>query len=329
MKSVSEITIKNLTQERDSAVSQLSVAYFTTEQLKAENARLCAENTSLHNDLTQLRNSIGNQDCESTRRQEASRKKNEQQIQASQDAPQGEDCDRVSTSKRFERDGVPGDQSNRVANGDENRRSQMSELKNSERATKPSRVHEDNGERKHKKTRVIVEEYSESEASDGSVNGLNFVAHQINTDSGLLPRYNGPPEATDNTTGDITFLSFLEVSHCPRFISVSDMSQSGEIAKLRRTLEQERMARKKRLGQSSKPTKPVEDVSQQIRTEATAPLPRKLSMKDLTGRPGKNVDNFQHEPDLVSLTELDYKTGADTFLDTALEDVNDPQSTTF
>ena len=44
---VSETALRNVTKERDSAVSQLGVAYFTIEQLKAENAGLADENQAL------------------------------------------------------------------------------------------------------------------------------------------------------------------------------------------------------------------------------------------------------------------------------------------
>lgn len=52
--SVSEITIKNITQDRDSAVSQLGVAYYTTEELKRENAALREENDELKSQITRL-----------------------------------------------------------------------------------------------------------------------------------------------------------------------------------------------------------------------------------------------------------------------------------
>ena len=52
--SVAEFTIKNITQDRDSAVSQLGVAYYTTEDLKRENAALREENNELKSHITRL-----------------------------------------------------------------------------------------------------------------------------------------------------------------------------------------------------------------------------------------------------------------------------------
>ena len=44
---VSDITLKNVTKERDSAISQLGVAYVTIEQLKSEKSKLAEENHEL------------------------------------------------------------------------------------------------------------------------------------------------------------------------------------------------------------------------------------------------------------------------------------------
>ena len=44
---MSDITLKNVTKERDSAISQLGVAYVTIEQLKSENLKLAEENQEL------------------------------------------------------------------------------------------------------------------------------------------------------------------------------------------------------------------------------------------------------------------------------------------
>ena len=52
--STAETILKTITQERDSAVSQLGVAYFTIEQLKVENEGLKGENNELKAHLGQL-----------------------------------------------------------------------------------------------------------------------------------------------------------------------------------------------------------------------------------------------------------------------------------
>ena len=52
--STTETILKNITQERDSAVSQLGVAYFTIEQLKVENEALKDENKKMSIRLGQL-----------------------------------------------------------------------------------------------------------------------------------------------------------------------------------------------------------------------------------------------------------------------------------
>lgn len=51
---VSEMSLKNLSQERDSAVAQLGVAYYTSEELKSENEMLRKENADLRAQLSQL-----------------------------------------------------------------------------------------------------------------------------------------------------------------------------------------------------------------------------------------------------------------------------------
>lgn len=51
---VSATKIKNLTNERDAAVSQLSIAYLTTEHLKSENENLAEENRYLKAQIVQL-----------------------------------------------------------------------------------------------------------------------------------------------------------------------------------------------------------------------------------------------------------------------------------
>ena len=73
--STAETILKNITQERDSAISQLGVAYFTIEQLKVENAGLKDENNKLKTRLGQLTSDPENETQQWTIKEEALRRK--------------------------------------------------------------------------------------------------------------------------------------------------------------------------------------------------------------------------------------------------------------
>ena len=73
--STAETILKNITQERDSAVSQLGVAYFTIEQLKVENESLKNENDKLKTRLGELSKDHENETRQWTLKEEALRRK--------------------------------------------------------------------------------------------------------------------------------------------------------------------------------------------------------------------------------------------------------------
>ncbi len=73
--STTETILRNITQERDSAISQLGVAYFTIEQLKIENEGLKSENSKLKTRLGQLSNEHENDTQKRTAKEEAPRRK--------------------------------------------------------------------------------------------------------------------------------------------------------------------------------------------------------------------------------------------------------------
>lgn len=82
--STAETILKNITQERDSAVSQLGVAYFTIEQLKVENEGLKGENTELKTRLGQLSDDHEYETQKWTAKEEALRRKLDRRTEAVQ-----------------------------------------------------------------------------------------------------------------------------------------------------------------------------------------------------------------------------------------------------
>lgn len=84
--STAETILKNITQERDSAISQLGVAYFTIEQLKAENEGLKGENNELKSRLAQSSNGHEKETKKWTAKEEALRRKLDRRTEAVQSA---------------------------------------------------------------------------------------------------------------------------------------------------------------------------------------------------------------------------------------------------
>ena len=87
--STAETILRNITQERDSAVSQLGVAYITIEQLKLENEGLKGENTELKALLSQLSDDHENKTQKWTAREEALRRKLDRRTEAAQSMMEG------------------------------------------------------------------------------------------------------------------------------------------------------------------------------------------------------------------------------------------------
>ena len=80
--STAETILRNITQERDSAVSQLGVAYFTIEQLKVENEDLKEKNNKLKTRIGQLKGDYEDETQKWTAKEEARREKLDRRTEA-------------------------------------------------------------------------------------------------------------------------------------------------------------------------------------------------------------------------------------------------------
>ena len=307
--SVSQITLKNLTQERESAVAQLGVAYFTTEQLKRENEQLREENMRLQTEMSQLKAKSEDKTQKMTQIEENLRKKiqrRDETVQSlreltrnmSTDQRSGAPTDPPKTSGRSKNQIKPGHTAqdfDAIAQDAETGHSGAALAPDpSPRKDQPRPVEQEQNRSRRKKTRLVVEEYSESEASEGSLNEIDTgVTGTATQTKPMSTRFEQIPEGD---AGDLTFLSLVDVSTFPLAEkAISDRSQSREIANLRKTLEQERLARKQR-GGLPQALEPVADVTKTTNMAAQKPpiVPRKSSMKGLTGRASNAQDNTEH-----------------------------------
>ena len=292
---VSDLAIRNVTRERDSAVTQLSVAYLTTEELKAENEQLVGENDRLRKQLAQFLAMNDDNTHISTHVEEASRAKPQQQaLPEPQKLIQTVDNhqntvaenSRQTASSRFSRrddSQVDVHQQSRISTTKGNTMRQPE--------TNPGNPIDLSGRKRIKKTRMILEEYSESEKSEDSLHESAIV--QSGQPDNFVPQ-----ETTADLSRELTMLSFLEVGdpHLPK-TTPTNAAQTGDVAKLRKTLEAERIARKQQSGQVNKPSRSTEDVTGTARLDITGSvkeqtLPRRSSMKSTTGRTSRGDDTI-------------------------------------
>ena len=247
-----ETILRAITQERDSAASQLSVAFVTIEQLKTENQNLREENEVLRGPTRQL--------------------PMDRDITTKKSTVKGNTLgSKAARFNGFAQE--PGRQAEQPELSRRNDEGTMFDLTPRLEATKDT----------FRKTK----QQARTEAPNDSEDSV-YEAPQ-NKGKGKLPSKAivSHPAQNEESTRDLTYLSFLD---------------SEEVAKLRKTLEQERIERKQRRYLKRQPSKGDATVTQQTQDggntqHSVAPLPRKSSMKDLTSRSAKEnqtQDAFLH-----------------------------------
>ena len=283
--STAETILKNITQERDSAVSQLGVAYFTIEQLKVENEGLKDKNSKLKARLGQLNGGREDETQVWMAREEARQEKLDRRTEAVRNVVEDNEMQPVGLQDEtgFKSSHAEGPKQ-KVGSSTHKEANTMFDLlpggRNLVEASK-------GGPRT-----VQINDAQESEDS----------VHEAHKTSGI-GRVRSPRKAknaqVDETSQNLTYLSFLEVkSHFTLAMQpLTCESQSEEISKLRKTLEQERIQRKQRRNKDYQPDDKNETISQAVAPEAqtkqTQEIPRKSAMKDLTARLANRNDATQ------------------------------------
>ena len=251
-----ETILRTITQERDSAASQLSVAYVTIKQFEAENEDLKEENDMLKSSAQRLP------------------KDHKHEVKTSRKSTGTNNGHRTATTAehgRTSNEKVSPAKATRFAkHSSRHLRAQVVETADDgdmfDLTPKPQPA--GNAPRK-----TVEQDYDESsEVTDTNVNSVPQKKGKGKTLPHPSSSRHGPIENQESSR-DLTYLSFLD---------------GDEVAKLRRTLEQERIERKQKQAMGRTLSEDVAGTTDRFQpgfhTQDSVMLPRKSSMKDLTAR---------------------------------------------
>lgn len=297
---IQESTLKRLNRERDMAVSQLGVAYLESQDLKSENESLRQENADLKSQISKIL-SAGSRAREDTVESEQS------SMTDASDEDSQIDTQHSKHTSRSTRE-VTGKSSRSKSRRQEDSRAKISTQVDKE----ISRLEKERAEealfsidvpqtREKSKSRSGKSK-SRSESSDVSTR------KQSNTGKQRVKRVvveeveeTEPVESSGEVTGntkksnateqDLTLLSFVDVSCLSCYCHITHPYllefQEREIAQLRKTLEEERLARKRRQSSTSKEQTANETGNTTRQSLAKSTIPRKSSLKESKGLPSR------------------------------------------
>lgn len=281
---IQETALKRLNRERDMAVSQLGVAYLESQDLKNEIEDLRHENTELKSQLMKLAPFIAKKREETQQSEQTSA--SEASTEASQDNTHSRNVSRgtkeLTSKSTRSKTGRREDSKARVSTQVDNEISRLEKERADEalftidvpRSKEPSSSTSRSGQRsqtkksntgKQRVKRVVVEEVDVTEPVDSTVEAT------------------GNTRKSSGAEQDLTLLSFIDVSnHCKIMWSVRSLSyiQEREIAQLRKTLEEERLARKRRQSNTSRDHTSNETDNSTRRSVSKSAAPRKSSLKE-------------------------------------------------
>ncbi|RAQ70204.1 hypothetical protein COH20_001141 [Aspergillus flavus] len=263
---IQETALKRLNRERDMAVSQLGVAYLESQDLKNEIEDLRHENTELKSQLMKLAPFIAKKREETQQSEQTSA--SEASTEASQDNTHSRNVSRgtkeLTSKSTRSKTGRREDSKARVSTQVDNEISRLEKERADEalftidvpRSKEPSSSTSRSGQRsqtkksntgKQRVKRVVVEEVDVTEPVDSTVEAT------------------GNTRKSSGAEQDLTLLSFID---------------EREIAQLRKTLEEERLARKRRQSNTSRDHTSNETDNSTRRSVSKSAAPRKSSLKE-------------------------------------------------
>ncbi|CEJ55578.1 hypothetical protein PMG11_01829 [Penicillium brasilianum] len=257
---VQEAAVKRLNHERESAISQLGVAYLETRELKAENDQLREENANLRSQLARV-----------------SGKSRDQEVSETDSSISGSDPDDSNVYSTDVSRSTRNLTSKSSRNNLKSKHQDDSRAKISTQVDKEiSRLEKERAEEAlfsidmptSKRTSASKSGKSGRSESKGSRKQPNTSKQRVKRV--ILEDISSAVESTEQTKGsteveDLTLLSVID---------------EHEIARLRKTLEEERLSRKQRRSSATKDTTATETVNSTRQSILKAPLPRKSSLRE-------------------------------------------------
>ncbi|KAL4960421.1 uncharacterized protein BDV14DRAFT_193001 [Aspergillus stella-maris] len=272
---IQEAALKKLSKERDMAVSQLGVAYLESQDLKSENEALRQEVTDLKTRFAQFLTS-------SSRQEETAQ--TEQSTASDASAEDSQIVTRRSTTKdatakssRSKSKGDRKEDSRSKISGQVDREISRLERERADEALfsiELPRVRESSKKVKATRPRSTS---SQNKKQENQANKGRRVKRVVVEEVELTEPVDSTAEATGQTRKsstieqDMTLLSFID---------------EREIAQLRKTLEEERLARKRRSSNPAPAPEPTATETENFtRQSALKPAPRKSSLKETKAPP--------------------------------------------
>ncbi|KAL4885511.1 hypothetical protein BJY04DRAFT_205289 [Aspergillus karnatakaensis] len=262
---IQEAALKKLNRERDMAVSQLGVAYLESQDLKSENESLRQENSDLKAQFGKLFAAAKTQ--EDTAQSE--------QVTASDASTEDSQTDtRRSTTKEVtskstrskSRSGRKEDSKSRVSNQVDREISRLEKERADDAlfSIEIPRVRESTSTKKDKSSRRIGSSQTKKPSSGKRVKRVVVEEVEITEPLESTTEATGQTRKSSAAEQDLTLLSFID---------------EREIAQLRKTLEEERLARKRRQLNPA-PETTTGETDNLTRQSTAKPLPRKSSLKE-------------------------------------------------
>ncbi|KAI9042608.1 uncharacterized protein KD926_005214 [Aspergillus affinis] len=262
-----ETALKRLNRERDMAVSQLGVAYLESQDLKSENENLRQENAELSAQLAKLSShaSKSREDTYRSERTAASDASSDDSQVDTQRSVSGSQGTKDVTSKSTRSRSKAGKREDSRAKVSTQVDREISRLEK-ERADEALFSLDMPRSSKSKTEKAEKRSHSKKQPNTGKQRVKRVVVEEVD----VTEPVDSTDEATNNTkkssaTEQDTLLSFVD---------------EREIAQLRKTLEEERLARKRRQSNTSREDAPNDTQNSTRASVSKSAAPRKSSLKE-------------------------------------------------